>query len=163
VASPRPCAVVEQASIAELLLHHHVIAGGGGGIALAGREGARRALPAVIDKDWVAAALAIALDADQLLFVTDVSHAFERFGTRAQTALTTLTVAEASQMVGAGTFAPGSMAPKVESAVQFATATGRPAIIAQLGAVAAALRGATGTTILAPLEGKSNPDSRIRR
>jgi carbamate kinase len=148
VASPRPCAVIEQDAIAELLRHHHVVAGGGGGIALSERGRPHQPLPAVVDKDWVAAALAIALDADRLLFVTDVPHAFEHFGTGEQTPLATLTVSAARQLLAAGTFAAGSMAPKVESGVQFASATGRPAVIAQLGAVAAALRGGSGTTIV---------------
>jgi len=41
----------------------------------------------------------------------------------------------------------GSMAPKVESAIQFVEATGRPAFITTLGAVAAALGGAAGTSV----------------
>jgi len=39
------------------------------------------------------------------------------------------------------------MAPKVESAIQFVEATGRPAFITTLGAVAAALGGAAGTSV----------------
>jgi carbamate kinase len=147
VASPRPVAVIEQAAIASLLATHHVIAGGGGGVPLVSEGAARRARPAVIDKDWVAALLAGALDAERLVFVTDVSHAYTRFGHADQREIHTMSLVEARAHLQAGTFAPGSMAPKVESAVAFVEATRRPAVIAALGSLAPALRGATGTTI----------------
>ena len=147
VASPRPIAVVEQAAIRTLLANHHVIAGGGGGMALADGPSGRRPCPAVVDKDWVAALLAVALSADQLLFVTDVPHAFDRFGASDQDAIHALTVAEARARLSDGTFAPGSMEPKVASAVDFVMATGRPAVITTRGGVGAAMRGAAGTVI----------------
>jgi carbamate kinase len=147
VASPRPLAVIEQAAIAALLATHHVIAGGGGGVPLAGPGSARRPRAAVIDKDWVAALLAGALDAERLVFVTDVSHAFTQFGRADQREIHTMSRAEARAHLEAGMFAPGSMAPKVESAVAFVEATGRPAVITALGSLEEALRGTTGTTI----------------
>ncbi len=147
VASPRPVAVVERDAIARLLESHHVIAGGGGGVPLAGAAGARRPLPAVVDKDWVAGLLAIVLGAERLMFVTDVSHAFDRFGSDDQREIRAMTLVEARARLTAGVFAPGSMAPKVESAVEFAAARGRAAFITTLGSVEAALGGAAGTTI----------------
>ncbi len=152
VASPRPLSVVEQAAIAALLPTHHVIAGGGGGVALTASDGARHAQarcaqPAVIDKDWVAALLAVGFSAEHLLFVTDVSHAFDRFGDPKQEAIHSMRIAEARRRLAEGVFAPGSMAPKIESAVQFVEATGRTAVIATIGHVAAALAGSSGTTI----------------
>ena len=147
VASPRPLKVIEQAAIASLLATHHVIAGGGGGVSLAGSGPARRARPAVIDKDWVAALLAAALSAERLVFVTDVSHAFERFGHADQREIRAMSLAEARAHLAAGIFAPGSMAPKVESAVEFVEATRRPAVITTIGSLERALRGIAGTTI----------------
>jgi carbamate kinase len=58
-----------------------------------------------------------------------------------------MTSAEARARLTAGVFASGSMAPKVESAVQFVDAKGRTAVIATIGGVADALRGKTGSTI----------------
>jgi carbamate kinase len=116
-------------------------------VPLVGDGVARRARPAVIDKDWVAALLATALSAERLVFVTDVSHAYTRFGHADQREIHTMSLVEARAHLQAGTFAPGSMAPKVESAVAFVEATRRPAVIAALGSLAPALRGATGTTI----------------
>jgi carbamate kinase len=147
VASPRPLAVVEQPAIEALLAARHVIAGGGGGVVLAGPLAARRARPAVVDKDWTAALLAIGLGAEHLVFVTDVPHAFERFGAEGERPIRAMGLAEARARLAGGEFAPGSMAPKIESAVDYARATGRPALIAALGSVGAALEGRTGTLI----------------
>jgi carbamate kinase len=147
VASPRPVGVVELPAIRALLATHHVVAGGGGGIALAGDGSGRTPRAAVVDKDWVAALLAVALDARQLVFVTDVPHAFDDYGGPASRPIATMRVSEARERLARGVFLAGSMAPKVESAIAFVAATGRPAVIVAAGAVAAALRGAGGTTI----------------
>jgi len=149
VASPRPVSLLEEAAIAELLTHHHVVAGGGGGIPLARRAGGRAPAAAVVDKDWVASLLARRLDARRLVFVTDVDNAFEGFGGAQQRALSRLACGEARVRLARGEFAPGSMGPKVEAAVEFTEATGRPCVIAPLGGVERALRGAGGTTIIA--------------
>ena len=147
VASPRPLAVIEQRAIRSLLTTHHVVAGGGGGVALSDARRKRRPCAAVVDKDWVASLLAIELRADQLLYVTDVPQAFDRFGQHDQEPIHTMSVAEAQARLDECVFAPGSMQPKVASAVDFVAATGRRAIIATLGAIAAALQGTAGTTI----------------
>lgn len=149
VASPRPRAVVESAAVETLLRRYHVVAGGGGGVALGAADGgARRPQAAVVDKDYTAALLAVTLGAARLVFVTDVTHAFDRFGGDAEPrAIDAMDIVEAQARLEAGTFAPGSMRPKVESAVQFVAATGRPAVIATVGHLAAALRGEAGTTI----------------
>jgi carbamate kinase len=147
VASPRPIRVVEQSAIAALLSTHHVIAGGGGGVPLSVSDGTRRPQAAVVDKDWVAASLAISLHADKLLFVTDVPYVFDRFGHAAQRAIQQLTPSEARAKLKDGVFAPGSMAPKVESAVQFVEATHRPAVITALGSLMRPVDESGGTTI----------------
>jgi carbamate kinase len=148
VASPRPHAVVELEAIRALLATHHVIAGGGGGVALARRGATRGARPVVVDKDWVAALLATTLGAERLVFVTDVACAFDAFGRPEARAIPTMRIGEARERLARGVFAPGSMAPKVESAIEFVQATGRPAVIAALGSIATGLRGTTGTTIV---------------
>lgn len=147
VASPRPLEVVDLDAVRRLLATTHVVAGGGGGVALA-RAGARcEARAAVVDKDWTAALLATRLGAERLLYVTDVAAACDDFGTAGQRAIARLSVAEARARLAAGAFPPGSMGPKIASAVEFVAATGRPALITTLGAVATALAGAAGTTV----------------
>jgi len=149
VASPRPLAVLEEAAIRALLVQHHVVAGGGGGVPLFAEAGTRRPAAAVVDKDWVASLLARALDAERLLFVTDVAHAYDGFAGASPRAVLRMGCAAARERLRRGEFAPGSMAPKVEAAVEFAEVTGRSAVIAALGRVERALRGETGTTIAA--------------
>ncbi len=148
VASPKPLRVVEQSAITALLATHHVVAGGGGGVPLVDSRAPRQPRPAVIDKDWVAALLAVALAAECLVFVTDVSHAFDRFGHADQRQIHAMTVGDAEARLASTVFAPGSMAPKVASAAEFVRATGRRAVITTIGSVEPALRGAAGTTIL---------------
>ncbi|GAB4334017.1 MAG: carbamate kinase [Dehalococcoidia bacterium] len=145
VASPRPLRVVEGAAIARLLEGAHVVAGGGGGVPVTG-EGAPVA--AVIDKDWVAALLAIELHARQLVFVTDVPHAADGFGTIEARPIRKMHVSEARERLAAGMFAAGSMGPKVASAIEFVEAVGRRSVITTIGEMAAALRGERGTTIV---------------
>jgi carbamate kinase len=147
VASPRPRGVIELEAVRALLAHHHVVAGGGGGIALAGDEKRRAPCPAVVDKDWVASMIAVAMDAARLVFVTDVPHAFDAFGHAEAHAIGSMSVPEAHERLARGTFGPGSMEPKVESAVEFVQATGRPAVITTLGAIASGMRGQMGTTV----------------
>jgi carbamate kinase len=56
-------------------------------------------------------------------------------------------VGEARARLAEGALAPGSMAPKGKSAVQYAEATGRPAVIERSGSVTEALGGNAGTRI----------------
>jgi carbamate kinase len=147
VASPRPIVVVESDAIRALLSTHHVIAGGGGGVALAALPAGRAPRPAVVDKDWVAALLAIAIDARRLVFVTDVPCAFDAFGSPQRRPIGTMAVAEARRRLASGVFLPGSMAPKVESAAAFAEATGRSAVITTIGELEAAWEGRAGTVV----------------
>ena len=149
VASPRPIAVVECEAIATLLGRCHVVAGGGGGIPVAGPAEARRPVPAVVDKDWVASLLAIALRAERLIFVTDVDAAYDQFDGEAPRRIEALSPGAARTRLAAGVFGPGSMAPKIESAADFVAATRRRAVITAPGSIDAALRGAVGTTIAA--------------
>ncbi|MEZ5557197.1 MAG: carbamate kinase [Pseudomonadales bacterium] len=144
VASPRPLAVLELEAVRALLDSGHVVAGGGGGVAI-DRTGAP--VLGVVDKDRVAALLALALDAQALMLATDVDAAYRGFGTPAAAAIRRLDTGTASAELAAGTFAPGSMGPKVEAALAFAEGSGRPARIAAVGALAAALADACGTRV----------------
>ena len=147
VASPRPTRVAEESAIATLLQSSHVVAGGGGGVALSRARTSTEPCSAVVDKDWVASSLAVSMDADLLVFVTDVTHAFDGFGGLGQSSIGSMSPREARRRLEGGAFAPGSMAPKVESAVEYVEATGRPAVIAALGEVEAAIAGRSGTRI----------------
>ena len=104
-------------------------------------------VPAVIDKDFASAKLAELVDADALVILTAVDRVSINWGKPDQTALETMTCAEAEQYCKEGHFAPGSMLPKVQAAMSFAR-TGGEAIIASLENAAAALRGESGTKVV---------------
>ncbi len=143
VPSPHPLEVLEAELISELLSRHHVVAGGGGGIPVTA-DGAP--VTGVIDKDRVASLLAQALNAERLLFATDVDAVYEGFGSAAAAPLPTLS-APAARTLSRQPAAAGSMGPKLESAADFAQASGRDAWICALDDLEAALAGKAGTRV----------------
>jgi carbamate kinase len=124
-----------------------VVCAGGGGIPVVEDERGRiRGVEAVIDKDRVAALLAVAVDAAALLMLTDVDGVYRGWGTPTARRLGCVAAAELDP---AG-FASGSMGPKVEAARTFLAAgggTGRIAGIGALSDAAAILRCEAGTII----------------
>jgi len=150
VASPRPKDIVEKASIINMLDNEFVvIACGGGGVpVVADGQGGYMGVPAVIDKDFATAKLADTVDAEYLFILTAVDRVAINFGTPDQKELDKITVAEAQQYCDEGHFAPGSMLPKVQAAMEFVQAKpGRRAVIASLEKAALAIKGESGTII----------------
>jgi len=150
IASPKPIGVVEIDMIRTLVeAEHTVITVGGGGIPVIEQNGELIGVAAVIDKDFASAKLAELLDADYLFILTAVEHASIHFGKPNQIDLKTLSVTDAKRHIEEGHFAKGSMLPKVEAAVSFASSKkGRKAVIASLEKSAEALQGTSGTVIM---------------
>jgi carbamate kinase len=150
VASPKPQAIVELDTIRSLVeADHVVIACGGGGIPVYHTEGHHlKGAAAVIDKDFAAARLAEQLDADALVILTAVEKVAIHFGKPDQTELDELTPETAQRYIDAGEFAPGSMLPKVQAALQFAqSGSGRMSLITELDRAADGIAGKTGTIV----------------
>ena len=125
-----------------------VVCVGGGGIpTLRARDGSLSGTAAVIDKDLAAARLALDLDADVLLILTDVANAFIDYRGPGQRALEEVTVAEMEAYVAEGHFKAGSMGPKVEAALRVAR-EGKTGIIASLTETLQAVEGRAGTRIV---------------
>jgi carbamate kinase len=145
VASPEPVRIIEQDSITRLLdAGSVVICGGGGGAAVTEDTAGRlTGVEAVVDKDYVSALLGIAVKAQRLLVLTDVSAVMADYGTPHAVRLSTL----AADDLGGMGFPAGSMGPKIEACRRFVTATGHPAIIGALSDAQALLAGTAGTTI----------------
>lgn len=147
--SPTPLAIVELTLVRRLLDQGTVvIAAGGGGPPvyadpLLGLEG----LDAVVDKDRVAAILATQLEAEVLMFLTNVEAVFEGWGTPTAKPIRRMTLTQADTLIGSGTLDAGGMKPKLEAATSYVRQCGGRAIIARLSDGPAALRGQTGTTI----------------
>jgi carbamate kinase len=149
--SPMPLGVVEFPVIQRLLSEGVlVIAAGGGGPPvyedpLLGLEG----LDAVVDKDRVSSILATQLGAEVLMILTNVDAVFEGWGTPAARPIRRMSVSEAEIMIAGNSLDAGGMKPKMEAAAAFVHRGGARAIIARLSEGPAALRGETGTTIVA--------------
>ena len=150
VASPQPVAIVELDTIRSLIeTGNVVIACGGVGIPVFITEGNHlKGAAAVIDKDFAAARLAEQVNADALIILTAVEKVAIHFGTPEQEDLSELTPESAQAYIEAGEFAPGSMLPKVQAALQFAqSGEGRTSLITLLDKAADGIAGKTGTVI----------------
>jgi carbamate kinase len=145
VPSPEPRRIRELGVIRRLVADGvTVICAGGGGIPVVTTAGGGlRGVEAVIDKDLTAALLAVALEADALLLLTDVPAVYDDWPEPARQPLRRMTPAA----LRARGFAPGSMGPKVEAACRFAETTGHPAAIGALADAARVLAGETGTRV----------------
>jgi carbamate kinase len=146
VASPQPIKVVGLDSIKWLLAQGAVvIAAGGGGIPVArGTDGhSLHGVEAVIDKDLCSGLLARELNADCLVIVTDVPAVYLDFGLPSQSTIGKIT----PQALGQYQFAAGSMGPKVQAAIEFASSTGKAAVIGSLDQIEAMLAGNAGTRV----------------
>jgi carbamate kinase len=156
VASPAPRGIAEFESVLALVERGAlVIAAGGGGIPVTGSEGRLTGVEAVIDKDRASAALALSTKADVLALLTGVERVAIDFGTRWQRDMARLTVSDAARLLDKGEFPPGSMGPKVESAVRFVADGGRTALITSAGRLVDAVEGEAGTRIVPDAEGPS--------
>jgi carbamate kinase len=144
VPSPMPTGIVETDVVRQLLgLGVTVICAGGGGAPVVVDGDGHRGVEAVVDKDHVAAMLALDLDADLLVLLTDVDAVYLDYGTDRQRPLGHVTTDE----VSGDDFPAGSMRPKVEAAAHFARESGNPAAIGALDDLAEVLEGRAGTRI----------------
>lgn len=150
VASPKPQAIQEINAIRALVMSDYVvIAVGGGGVPVVRNEqGELRGTYAVIDKDRASSLLAQQLRCDLLVISTGVEKVALNYGKPDQRLLDQMTLAEARQYIAEGHFAPGSMLPKIEAALEFVGMGGPLAVITDPPNLARALRGETGTRVV---------------
>ncbi len=150
VASPLPVTIVEKREIKKLIdMNFIVICCGGGGIPVI-RKGRRfSGMDAVIDKDLASAKLAEEVGVDIFLIATDVQGVALNYGKKNEKFLRSLTPGQAAQFMAQGQFPPGSMGPKIEAAVQFVRKTGKRAVITSIETIDSAVKGKSGTEIVA--------------
>lgn len=133
VPSPKPIEIVNAPIIKNLLKNNFVpIACGGGGILVIVKDGHLEGVTGVIDKDYSAAKMAEDINADELVILTTVDHAFLNYGKENQQAIGQVKVEQLKKYLAAGHFAVGSMKPKVEAAIEFVEKTDKTAIITSL-------------------------------
>jgi len=144
VPSPEPVEVVEAPMIRRLVDAGVVVvcAGGGGIPVVRAADGTLSGIEAVIDKDLTAGLLAVTLEADALLLLTDVAAVETAYGEPGSEPISTASAAE----LQAFAFPSGSMGPKVEAASRFA-AGGAFAAIGSLVDAEAILAGRAGTRV----------------
>jgi carbamate kinase len=149
VPSPEPQGFLETDAIRALVESGFVVvAAGGGGIPVV-REGAGiSGVDAVIDKDLAAQRLASLVGADVLVLLTAVDRVWLGFGTPRQRAVDAMTVDEAERHLADGEFPPGSMGPKVTSAIRFVRGGGRRAVITSPSRAREGLAGRAGTSVV---------------
>ncbi len=151
VPSPRPVRVVEAAVVKNLSeTGVIVIAAGGGGVPVVEKaDGTLRGVDAVVDKDLATSLLARETGAEVFINLTQIECVYLNFGTPDQTPLRELSVRDAEKYLAGGEFAPGSMAPKIEAAVEFINAGGREVFISTPELIEEALSGNAGTRVFA--------------
>lgn len=150
VPSPDPQAIIEAEVIKKLLKEDIiVIAAGGGGMPVIRKEcgWGLDGIEAVVDKDLASERLAEAISADLLLILTNVEKAYLHFNTEKQQPLSQVTLAEIKEYYKQGHFPPGSMGPKILSAIRFLESGGEKAIISDVEHGWNAIQGNTGTHI----------------
>jgi carbamate kinase len=150
VPSPKPMDVVEKNVIKALVDDGViVITVGGGGIPVIKTEYGHRGVDAVIDKDFASAKIAEILHADYLFILTAIDRVMINYNKPNQQALDVMTVAQARQYMNENHFAPGSMLPKVQAAIDFIEHNpSGTAIIAALERAKDAIAGLSGTKIV---------------
>ena len=152
VASPLPKEIVELETV-ETLLEAGIITvtvGGGGIPVVDPGDGNYRGIAAVIDKDYASSLLAQKVGAELFVISTAVEKVALNFGKPDQKWIDKMTVAEAKGYLAEGThFAKGSMAPKIQAIIWFLENGGKQALITNPENIGRALKGETGTWIVA--------------
>lgn len=133
VPSPTPISIVNREIIEQLTENGNiVIAAGGGGIPVYYDENKDvRTLDAVIDKDMASSLLAANTKADELYILTDVSFVYKDFGTDKQQKLEFLDYKDTMKHLENGTFAEGSMEPKIRACLNFVKRGGAKSVITE--------------------------------
>jgi carbamate kinase len=148
VVSPKPVTIIEKREIKKLInADFIVICCGGGGIPVVREGRAFQGVDAVIDKDLASARLAEEVGVDIFLIATDVPGAALNYGTPRQKFLSRIDVKAAQNYIAKGHFPAGSMAPKVEAAIQFICHQGKRAVITSIDEIVSAVKGEAGTEI----------------
>jgi len=131
VPSPLPKRIFEIRPIKWLLEKNTVVicTGGGGIPTLFQEDGKLYGTEAVIDKDRTSALLADELDADLLIFATDVDGVYKNWGTDCAEKINHLFHKDINRLH----FHAGSMGPKVEASLWF---TRKPDRVSMIGALA---------------------------
>ncbi|MDP3917391.1 MAG: carbamate kinase [Nanoarchaeota archaeon] len=148
VASPIP-KYIDDIKIIDTLLKNNiiVIAAGGGGVPVIKEKNKLKGVHGVIDKDLASACLATSINASVLIILTGEPCAYLNYKKSNQKQIRNLTIIQAKRYLKENHFPPGSMGPKIQSAINFITSGGKKVIITSSGNLKKAMKGQAGTTI----------------
>lgn len=151
VSSPLPRKIVELDAIEKLAACGYcIVAAGGGGIpVIRNRQGCLEGIDAVVDKDYASSLLASLLQVDLFVISTGVDKVYLNYGKLNQQALDRATLSQLKEYMEAGHFAAGSMLPKIKAAISFLEKGGKKVIITSPDYLGQAVRGESGTHLLA--------------
>jgi carbamate kinase len=149
VPSPKPIDVVPKHVMHDLVNSGKiVIAAGGGGIpVIINSRGLFQGVEAVIDKDYTAGLIARETQTDLFIILTNVPQVYLNFGTPREKPIFEMTVDEAKKELGREQFPPGSMGPKIETAIDYIEGGGKEVMITSASHLKAALIHRSGTRI----------------
>lgn len=151
VPSPKPVEILEIETIRRSVEAGDIIvACGGGGIpVIRDPQTGLRGVRAVIDKDLASALLAIRLQADTMIILTNVDRVRINFGQPDEEGVDRMTIDQAKRWMDEGQFPPGSMGPKVQSTINFLehAADTAQVIIGPLDRATEAVAGRCGTRV----------------
>ncbi|MDZ7687990.1 MAG: carbamate kinase [Halobacteriales archaeon] len=149
VPSPQPRGVVESGEIGMLADEGvTVVCGGGGGVPVVRGDDGLRGVEAVVDKDRTSRLVAETVEAELLVFLTDVEHAYVDYGDDDERPLLRVDADELRAHLEAGEFGVGTMRPKVEAALGFVESNeGAEAVITTPESFEDALDGEAGTRL----------------
>jgi len=133
VPSPNPIEIINKEIIEQLMRNGNIIiAAGGGGIPVYyDKQKNVRTLDAVIDKDKASSLLAININADELYILTDVPYIYKDYNKKTQEKLEFLNYADTIKYLNNGTFAEGTMEPKIRACLNFVKNGGKKSVITE--------------------------------
>jgi len=144
VPSPKPLKIVELLQIKSLIRQGCLICCGGGGIPV---DKNLKGVNAVIDKDLASSRLAVDINADLLIILTDVDFVYTNYMKKNQMKLRTVSLCQIKNLYAKNEFPKGSMGPKIEAAIKFLENKGKKVIICSPKNIKNALIGKSGTVI----------------
>jgi len=133
VPSPKPIRVMNEKVVENLARQGNiVITCGGGGVPVSEDEnGDLCPVEAVIDKDLASALIGARVKADEFYILTDVSFVYKDFKGPNEQKLEFLNHADTMGYLADGTFAEGSMAPKIRACLSFIENGGGKSVITE--------------------------------
>jgi carbamate kinase len=133
VPSPKPQSVINWSLVKTLSQQGIIVitAGGGGIPVYYDEQNNLRTVNGVIDKDLASALLAHEIGANELYILTDVPFIYKDYGQESQQKLEFLDYADTQKYLKMGTFAEGTMEPKIIAALNFIENGGEMSIITE--------------------------------